>query len=81
MKLIVGALCALLFVGSNFHLRTMDVTYVHQKTQSVSLVDCDGDGFSIKADGVNVDDRLICLCYGEGVKTVILDYVKEAKDE
>ena len=75
-KAVVGALCALLFVGGKFHIRTMDVTYIHEPTQSVSLVDCDGDAFVIFADDVEEDDYLYCLCYGSGAETMILNYVK-----
>lgn len=74
--LIVGALCALLFVGGKFHIRTMAVTYIHEPTQSVSLVDCDGEGFVVFADDIAENDLLYCLCYGSGAETMILNYVK-----
>lgn len=74
-KMIIGAFFgALLFVGSMFHIRTMDVACVYH--EHVSLIDCDGECFAIDADSVEKDDLLYCLCFGSGKNTIILDYVK-----
>ena len=81
-RVICGALIiALLFVGSRFHLRTMDVIFIHEPTESATLIDCNEDTFVIFADEVAVNDRLYCLTYGEGSETVILNYVKEDNHE
>lgn len=74
-KMIIGAFFgALLFVGSMFHIRTMDVVYVYH--EHASLIDCDGEVFAIDADGLKKDDFLYCFCFGSGKNTVIFDYVK-----
>lgn len=76
-RMAIGALImALLFVGSRFHLRNMQVIYYYSTTETATLMDCDGELFAIFADDIEAGDNLICLVYGNGKDAVIMDYVE-----
>lgn len=77
-KFLIAAVITAAIFAPKWHFRTMEVVHI-QPNGYVTLWDSNGNAWGIYADDVEIGDRLVCTCYGEGERMEIRSFWKEGE--